>query len=250
MANFGTKVEHPAFGMIGYSHRQGETNLFQVDYPQGHYITLRLYTAVNHEDESQDRPMAREMLAQVSMSEVQWASFIANPNRGDGVPCTLDYYHDPRTGEFLSPKITTADMSRVEKSRQKIAERADGVTDKVAVALAEVERMLAGGPIKKSEMQGVKDILFKAAQDLHQNIPYLVERIDETIDGAVADGKAQVDAHADFVIRRLGERALGERLAEAIGLGVDAADVGARVLTVFDGADRTRDDDISEGGPA
>uniref|UniRef100_A0AB74UH04 Uncharacterized protein n=1 Tax=Caulobacter phage BL57 TaxID=3348355 RepID=A0AB74UH04_9VIRU len=224
------KRTHDAFGTIGYSHTQGDTDLVGVDYAQGHYVTLTIKTAAAYEGETHDRFHGEKYICKVAMSEVQWAAFIANPNRGDGVPCTLQFYRDPLTGESKQPKYQRERLTRVERSREAVTARAKGLSTKVKEAQAELQRLMDGGPIKKGDLKTLKDLLFFANQDMESNLGYFVERVEETIDGAVEDAKAQVNAHLDFVVRELGVRALGSRLQAAIDAGHDPSAVGQALI--------------------
>ncbi|AFU87765.1 hypothetical protein CcrKarma_gp248 [Caulobacter virus Karma] len=224
------KRTHEAYGTIGYSHTQGDTDLVGVDYAQGHYVTLTIKTAVAYEGETHDRFHGDKYICKVAMSEVQWAAFIANPNRGDGVPCTLQFYRDPLTGETKHPKYHREQMTRVERTREAVTARAKALSTKVKEAQAELQRLMDGGPIKKGDLKTLKDLLYFANQDMESNLGYFVERVEETIDKAVVDAKAQVDAHVDFVVRELGVRALGARLQEAIDAGHDPGAVGQALI--------------------
>ncbi|AXQ68435.1 hypothetical protein HOT99_gp182 [Caulobacter phage CcrBL10] len=221
---------HEAFGVIGYSHTQGDTDLVGVDYAQGHYVSLTIKTAIAYEGETHDRFHGDKYICKVSMSEVQWASFIANPNRGDGVPCTLQFYRDPLTGEAKQPKYMRERLTRIDRTREAVTARAKALSTKVKEAQAELQRLMDGGPIKKGDLKALKDLLYFANQDMDMNLGYFVERVEETIDKAVVDAKAQVDAHVDFVVRELGVRALGSRLQAAIDAGHEPGAVGQALL--------------------
>lgn len=232
-----TTIErNDAFGMIGYSHVQGQTDLFEVDYPQGHFICLTIKTAKKDERHGYGAYIhAEKDIVSIMMSEVQWAAFIAAPNRGEGVPCTLKHYRDPVTGDFKQPRYKRPDKDAAERMRDKVSGDAAAMVENLTKTLDKVEEMLAAGSLKKGDLQAIRSMLFNNRQALKDNLPFLVERIDETINEAKERAQAEVTAHIDYSLGKLGERALGERLEQAIGLGIDARDVGRAVAGALTG---------------
>lgn len=230
-------VEHnDAFGLIGYSHIQGQTDLFEVDYPQGHFIRLTIKTAKKDHREGYGA-YVHDMkdIVSIYMSEVQWAAFVAAPNRGTGVPCTLVQYRDPLTGDFKRPEYKRPEKDAAERMRDKVRGDAEAMIAQLTTTLDRVDEMLAGSSVKKGDLQTVRQELMMNRQALKDNLPFLVERIDDTINTAKQNAQAEVDAHIDYALGRLGQRALGDRLTEALEAGTDVRAIGRAVAGALSG---------------
>lgn len=231
MADFGTKTEHPSYGMIGISRVSSTgSRLFDVDYPQGNYITLTIKSAVLYEDGGQRRIFADKEMIRIEMSEVQYARMISSPNMGDGVPCTLSRYVNT-SGSYIQVEDPPAEVSRSEAYKAEVAADAAVASKRVKDAMAKLDAVLGSGvALRKRDLHEVREALRMAAQDIDCNLPYLIERAQETIHKSAENAKMEVNAHIDFALLRLGERALGDRLNAAIEAGVNPSDVGQSVM--------------------
>lgn len=228
------RTQHPAFGMVQLSHVSGRRPLFQVDYPQDHYVVLRIHTAEHHRMLSNDWLHEKARIVEIAMSEVQWARFITSPNT-QGIPCTLTDYRDPKSGEWLHPTLPDDHAASTKTFRNEVAARGRRAAEGVKAAVQLVDDILKGGAIRKGDVQKLKATLAKAHQELASNLGFVVEQAEEAIEKSAESAKAEVDAHIDFAMQRLGERALGERLAAAIAAGVDVKALGRGVaLAVTD----------------
>lgn len=122
-ANAGdVKREHPAFGMIGASRWVGGGHqLFGSPIRHRSGVTITIKQACEQGDEYTWRSFAGAMVAEVHLSEAQWASFVTAMNIGDGIPCTLSYY---REGEMTRvPAIV--DIHPIERQKNMIKQKAE-----------------------------------------------------------------------------------------------------------------------------
>lgn len=218
-------TKHPAFGKIRIAHVSGRSNLFMVDYPQQHFIELKISTAGLRRELSNDWVFADREIVTIHLSEVQFARLISTPNT-EGVPCTLDYYRDPLTGVEQNPKVPEKHIADHKTFSGEIDVKAKEAAAKVKTALAECERLLAGGPVKKGDLSKLKDLLYHANMDIAENTSFVAQKAEEAIEIAVESAKAEVDAHIDYAMARLGERALGDRLTAALEAGFDPKTFG------------------------
>lgn len=225
---YGREIESPAFGMISASRISGETNLFGVDYPQGHFIRLTISTARLNRNGGTDRVMSRDDLISVDMSEVQWARMIASPNTS-GVSCTLSRYIDPKTGDFLTPRLPDKHVADKETFKDDVKDRATKAMAAVGDAQTMLASILKGGPLRKGDLQEVLSLLETGNRQMVANVPYMMERAHETIEEATENAKTEVGAYVDFAMQKLGERALGDRVMEALAAGADLGAIGRQV---------------------
>lgn len=233
---YGRKVEHPAFGMIATSRSSvgGEgANLFMVDYPQGHTIRLTISQATLNKRGARDNVFPEREIIVAEMSEVQWARMIASPNTS-GVPCTLSRYIDPLTREYMTPRLPDRHIADTETFVDDVKKRGTKAMEGIAEARDKLAAILSGGALRKGELQEVLQLLDHAQMGVTRNLAYAVETAEEAIHTAVESAKAEVDAHVDFAMMKLGERALGDRLAQALEAGEDIAAIGRGVSALLD----------------
>ncbi|UTC28936.1 hypothetical protein MARCHEWKA_04240 [Brevundimonas phage vB_BpoS-Marchewka] len=225
----GHEVEHPSFGMVTVARVSGESDLFMVDYPQGHAIILEISTAQLVKRDAGDRVHENRSVARVEMSEVQWARLLSSFNTG-GVPCTLRRYRDPQTGDYLTPRDPGRHKHDEETFREAISKKASSAAEGLSQARKALEALLAGGSVRKGDLNDVLATLAQAERDFTANMPYVAEQAHEAITEMSENAKSEIDAHVDFAMQRLGERALGSRLHDALAAGVDPLSVGKTVL--------------------
>lgn len=227
--DFGETIEHPAFGIVGVSRVSGRRNLFGVDHPQEHYISLTIKRAELARSDTRDRVFGREEIVQIVMSETQYARMISTPNHGDGVPCTLAHYHDPRQGKFIQVTLPDDDRSKVDTFSAAVRTRAEDASAGIRDAMAQIDSILASGPVRKGDLQAVRESLRSASQQVADNLPYVVQEAEEAIGEAAMNAQAEISAFVEHTMARLGERALGDRLQAVLEAGGNPADFGRLV---------------------
>jgi hypothetical protein len=225
-------IKHPAFGKISLSHVQGRRNLFMVDYPQGHFVTLRLKRAELHRNLSNDWVFGGNEIIEIAMSQVQWAQFLSSPNT-EGVPCTLEHYFDHESGKMIQPRLPEKHVADSKKYAEEVAETARDAAKRLDAALKKAEEILSGKTVKKGDVEALKNDLFMARQELKDNLPFVVQQAEEKIEASVESAKGEVAAHTQFILTRLGERVLGERLEQIVAAGGDVAQIGEAITTAL-----------------
>lgn len=235
MSNDRNYVKHPAFGLISAGRVSGNQNLFMVDYPQDHYIRLTISNASLRREYSNDYTYEEGSIAEVYLSEVQWARLLSSMN-SQGVPCTLRRYWSKEG--FVAPDMPDTHVGKKETFIKEVQETADDAAKSLADAIAAVNAALEGKTIKKGDMEIIKEHLRKAKQELDANLPFVVKQAEEAIETAVEAGKAEISAHAEFALVKVGERALGEKMHEAIKRNELAA-IGQTVLDAL--SDKTKE---------
>lgn len=228
------RIADPAFGQIRIGSRSGGKNLFMVDYPQGHYINLEISLATLYRRGAADWVHANKEIISVSLSEVQFARLITSTNT-EGVPCTLERYRDPQTGEWQNPKLPDKHGASTETFAEDVKARAKASAEGLKSALATVEALIkTPGSIRKGDLEPLRDALYHANMQLGSNLPYVVECAENAINVAAESGKAEIEAHADYVLDRIGRQALGAHLAAALAGGADPKDIGRLAIEAVD----------------
>lgn len=229
---YGRDTQHPAFGMVHAQRVSGQRDLFQVDYPQDHWVELVIESATLNRNNAHDRVHGNHELMRIAMSSVQWAGLLTSMNT-QGVPCTLSRYTDPFTGDFLMPKLPPKHVADTQTFTDEIEERARKSVEGVRMASARLDEIMKG-PLRKGDLAEVQELLRAAQGAMESGVTYTVEMAAEKINDAAEHAKAEVNAHIDFSMMRLGERALGARLQDAIDSGADIKAIGYSVSNALD----------------
>lgn len=197
----GTKLDHPAYGMIAASHTSGSTTLFGTDFEHHHYVTVRIHPATLYREIMHDVYEARNIpYIEVAMSESQWATFVSRPNTGQGVQCTVllaDGEEKPRIPLRRSTDVHASDfkarvaevVASVQRTREAVGAELGGLSGKKRdAALAHLARL---------------------EQDLKSNLPWYVEVLEKQMHQTVESAKVEVGAYINHAITRAGLTALG-----------------------------------------
>lgn len=206
-------IKHDAFGQISASRITGHRDLFQVDFPTGHFIRIKISKAQVKRDLSSDWIYAssQDTVAEVDLSEVQWAQLLCSMNT-TGIPCTLNRYRDPQTGELLMPTLPPQHTADADTFRNEVKVKAREAAQDIGGAVEEIKALLKAPSIKKGDLTNILKTLSMAHQQLASNLPYVVERALETISEAVDKGKAEINAHQSFITAQAGQMALAAKL--------------------------------------
>lgn len=210
---FQPPTTHPTYGMIGalrWTSGRG-VRLFGSKLP-GHTagVTIRIHAAAvsfehGHEQVSAAAAGGR-LLAEVTLSPVQWAEFITSMNVGDGVPCTVNFVAGDATGHRGAVPVQDSEPERVRgEYAHLLRERANAIASS-RKHLAEKLRGRVSGVLAKE----VDDVLAAAEQDLRTNAPWYVQQFTEATDRVASSVKAEVDAFLTGVAVRLGVKSLRE----------------------------------------
>lgn len=185
---------HPAFGMIGASRTQVSppgSSLFDSDLRHQHTVVLRLYSARRQRDLNRDwiGTEARLPIAEVEMSEAQWASFVSSFGVGDGVPCTIR----GREGDPITPGIPFE--PRMKHSLDEVRNAADDAIREVAEAFEayDAHRTAAN-----------RRTLAAKIRNLPSNITFAAKSLGEHAENVVQKSKADIEAMALRTARSLG----------------------------------------------
>jgi hypothetical protein len=113
------EVTHPAFGMLGVTRwtSSAAVRMFGSDMGHGGGVTLTLQTASTRRGLSRDWHHAERIVAELTMSESQWARLVSSIGQGEGVPVTLVKCRDGGLSQLpaiAAPKLSKAAMHTVE----------------------------------------------------------------------------------------------------------------------------------------
>lgn len=202
---------HPSYGLISVMQRSGSRRMFGVDHDTGHSLALQIHTGELKVDGGSEWFHPKQLIAEVEMSEVQYARMIATPNQGVGVPCTIRYRQDGKLLQIEEPPIPESHAEHTKNQLRDTAKKIAGSFKHVEDKLAE---FATGKAPTKAQLKELQHIVQQARQGIASDLPYYVERAEEKVDERTNFGKAEVDAYIQHQLAELGRQALGEKVKQ------------------------------------
>jgi hypothetical protein len=201
-----TVYRHPSYGLIQFSHRQGSPRLFASSLDRHYnYVTVSIKTATLRRSDTGDRydgPMHGDIV-EVDLSAAQFAELLTTANMGCGTPCTIRR----REGEQV-PSPPDID-SQAENIRTEFEARAKEFAREILADSQAIKKMLKEkASLNKGDREQISRFLGRVAQELEQNMPFLVEMYQEATEKVVTSAKAEVEAFYVGAVRQAGLAAI------------------------------------------
>lgn len=183
---------HPAWATIGASRVSTGlrgAHLFDSDVTHQHTVVIAIRTASRKRDLHRDWVYGDTTLAEVELSEAQWASFVSAMNSGTGVPCTL---------RFTSESGHTPDFPHAPRLAETISET-HAAADRAFTDIRDAFTRLEGATTTKERREAMSTL----AAVIHNAVPnvdfagqQLIEHAEDVVQKAKADVEAFVSAKA------------------------------------------------------
>lgn len=193
----GTRRSHPAFAVIG-AHRYSGGSDTLYGSPLKHHggITVTIQFSDEHVSIGNHNYWPRHgvhggaTIAEVTLSEAQWATFVSTLNVGSGVPCTLRY---AKTGP-TEPLPGIVDKDHAQKRSEFIRDRTAELTKRVHDVVAEMDRLLAQPSFKRSELKELRSKMSTAINHMPSNMQFTADMLIEHNEKLIESAKAEVSA--------------------------------------------------------
>ena len=198
--------EHNAFGKVTVTKSSigGKgTSLFGSNLLHSACINITIEHAQLSKSGVHESIFGRGTLVEFSMSEAQWAHFVASQGDGSGTPVTLNYA--PASGY----KLETCDHIDTEvftKHHEKYIEKqAKKYMTKATELLQKLEELCDGsGNVKKTELRQFIHEFRVFNQNLPADMGYLQTMIEEAMEKTVEDGKIEIESFVTNMALRTG----------------------------------------------
>jgi len=171
-----------------------------------HFMILEITEAQSYHGLGDTRYHPGQIIAEIAMSEMQFAELITTPNSGVGTPCTLRYAREGATvKQYEEPPPQESEASRTrDEFRRRVEERMATMKS----VKRRIDKLMEEGSLAKKrreEIGGEIDMLLKLFTD---SAPFFMERFEENAEKVVATAKAEITAHAELEAKRVGIAAL------------------------------------------
>lgn len=201
---------HPSYGCIGVSQVSGKGVLFGSEVSHQHFISITISEARRVVDEPREFVMSDRELVQIAMTQAQFAEMITSPNRGSGVPCTIErciadndkpWVH-PRHGGRPEPP---APEHYTKKYKNAMGERADHISSGLKTAKEMADRLFSGeDKPTKANLGAIAAALRMAQMNLDSNLPYVMEEMEEGIEKRMATAVSEFESYLAFSLKAKG----------------------------------------------
>lgn len=197
---------HESYGLIQISRCQGTADLYGSPIRAHSFITLSIHEASERFNLGTEWKHEGKLIAEVWMTELQFAEAITHMNSSPGTPVTLAYARD---GDSLKkyerpPRQTSAAARTRDEFNAEVKERMATMKS----VKRRIDKLMEEGKVPKgraAEITGEIDRLLSLFTD---SAPFFMERFEENAMKVVATAKVEISAHADNVARLTGVKAL------------------------------------------
>jgi len=195
--------KHPAYAQLLFSRRSSIKNSADTLYGSAirhqNTITMYVYPSKKYTSSYAERYFAsRKPYIEIEMSESQFSEAITTLNIGSGVPVTLRSLK----GELI-PKCQEKTIQ--EKTQNDLNNQLLQIAQDLTKYQQEIDTILTKkGNIKVADRKKLKNIYTHFIQEIHANLPFLNECMQEALDKNVAAAKADVEAFFTNTINKLG----------------------------------------------
>ncbi len=197
--------EHESYGMVQFSHRQGNPKLFgsALEY-HNNYVSLIVKTAKLRRSDTGDTidGPTHGNIVEVSLSAAQFAELLTTMNIGLGVPCTIR----AREGKMVSPPPDID--TQTENLRNEFRNRTRSFAKEILADTGQVKELLKKDKLSKADRATIAGILDRVARELGENAPFFLEMYEEATEKVTTAAKTEMEAFAVGAIQNAGLRAL------------------------------------------
>lgn len=186
----GDREYHPSYGTVSISRTSGgEPSLFGSSILHDQKISIRLSTASIERSLHYDTVMPEKLIAEIEMSQSQFADMITSMNIGGGTPCTI---------RWLRGTGSVEPCPFVDKRRQfekELSENIDGAGETAQKLIQDAQEMLSRSkPMTKAEKESLLSALSKLSTEIGSNRKFIYASFNEQMDATVKEAKGEVEA--------------------------------------------------------
>lgn len=192
----GVTRQHPAFGLISAHRVQGgQITLFGSPIKHSSTVRITISEAEEQLDLHHEWQHQKKMIAEVELSEAQWAAFVTRMNISSGVPCTLLCRHTDGFTHLPAIEDTSFVEKKLADIKRTTAEQLAGVQRLVK----EFKDAAEQGAISKTRAKEIATKLDWMLQQMPDNTEFMAKSVTKHTEHAVTAAKAEVDA---FILNR------------------------------------------------
>ncbi len=204
----GENHSHPAFAQISISRSTcggSGTELYGSSLRHNNIITMRLHHSELNRSLNKDWYHERGLIAEIDMSQSQFAEMITSFGMGDGVPCTLRYTE--KDGQI---PLCTFENKR-SQYKHEFDEKIGGAFSDTEKLINDVERMFdLKKALTKKEKEEILSTLLKIKYNIGSNLKFAASQFDKQMDKTIMEAKGEIEAFTQSRITSIANKAIAE----------------------------------------
>lgn len=195
------QYEHPAFGQISFGRTQGSNTFYGSDLNLGHYINFEIKTSVLSRSLTDDHFYGDKTILKGRMTNIQFSDMITNMNRGEGIPCTLEYCMDGKLQKVPPLEVFDNRKDHIQKEMQmKMKKFADSLKE----GEKRMSEILKKPTISKKDREELESLYKLNNQKISSDIPFYLECFQEGMDKVVLEARSEVESSIQYKIQQYG----------------------------------------------
>lgn len=223
----GSTVEvHPAYGVVQVSRRSSSPgmNLFGSDLSHQHYIAVTVCRASVHRELHRDWTCPGEDLVEFSLSEAQWAKFVAGASQSFATEVTLERYSEG--GKYvMAPEIARKTESRKDQFDKEFQQKLFRALEGFSKSVEALKELSDGKSVSKVKLKEVVRGLQIQLSNLPSNMNFAVEQFREVTERNVEEAKVEIEAYLTAAVQRSGLESLAAQAPTPIAPAAPSAPV-------------------------
>jgi hypothetical protein len=186
----------------------GKTSLFGSALTHQQFISIEIDRACMERHLNRDWVHSEDGIVRFTMSEAQWAQFVASVGCGTGTQITLEHAPERGTPMRRMPGLEQDPIRDTFESE--VREAAAKASEGVVAAQARLAELLKPGskPPSKKDLEALNDMLRVAGQHLAGNMAFVQRSFTEAMEKTVASAKIEIETFVGNLAMRTGLEAL------------------------------------------
>lgn len=192
------RLSHPSFAQISFSRVQTTgADFYGSELKQDNFISMTIKRSEINRTLTKDWYFGKETLLKLRLSANQFSELITSMNKGDGVPCTLEFFntHIEQVKHYESRKDFVH-----RKFEDRMKQFAKTLKQKQEVA----KQLVKKKNLSKADIHDLNLHLDWLTQEVSSNIPFFAKCFQETMDEVVQEAKLEVENAIQHKISTLG----------------------------------------------
>lgn len=201
--------KHPAWGIIALSHiHSNGSDLFLSPTRSHGYVRLTIHQAsLQRSEHNGMSPWPEEHIIDVALSATQFAEMITQPNRGQGVACTITRLQAKRVDD--TPPIGDELHDAAGRAKQRGIYESVRLVDEVITGIDGI--LSQGGRATVAQLRKIREDLAVARTRGSVDLDYWRKEVTERAHNLRAKVATELHATADLIVRNMGLEALREK---------------------------------------
>lgn len=202
--------DHPSYGQIVLTKPSSTgTSLLGSKVKHPSYISMEINEAVISEDGFSEHVFGRNRIIKIDMSEAQWAHMVSSFGNGGGTPVTINWREGHGYVERPPDAVPVIDLAKksADETKQGLVKRLRDLETDVKTLSTK------SGTVTKKDLTKLAMDFNILSSWLSSNFDYLETQVVERMEKEVAKAQIEIEAIVNNAVTRLGQRALGEKLA-------------------------------------